>query len=135
MSSKVIVTHSHRDAERVRPIVEALAEFALEMVVPTSGPGEAVVDGLRDAFEEADAHVVFVATELSGWITFEVGMAAALKKPVIIVRMDGGSAGLDAIVNPALARYVDGSRSDARTLARKIAVLVEDIRAAQLVHA
>ncbi len=93
MSAKVFVSHSRRDAEVAKKIASALQKIEAPRTVFTFlddkdiQAGQDFRDAVRANIQSSDA-VLVVATSpeaiANTWIGYEVGVAEALHKPVIL---------------------------------------------------
>jgi nucleoside 2-deoxyribosyltransferase len=93
MTTRIFVSYSYADQDRVLPILENLSRFAPEIPVDREimDPLQVGVSSgsIREAIQEqmraADLVVVLLTpnNQASPWAMYEVGMATALGKPIV----------------------------------------------------
>jgi nucleoside 2-deoxyribosyltransferase len=87
--AKVFLSHSARDRELAAQIARELREHGLEALVgPESAHGHDLRQTVKSAIRRADAFVLVLSvpdTAISSWASYELGMAEALGKPILLL--------------------------------------------------
>lgn len=93
---RVFVSYARQDAERVSDIwaklkSEGLVSGASWMADEQLGPEENYAESIRRAIGDAPRVVVLwtEAAARSPYVNYELGMADALEKPILVVDLDG----------------------------------------------
>ena len=87
---KVFISHAHRDADLAAAIRQALKKLGVDVFAPAVdiSPSSNWRTSVKSAMETADALVVVVGSPdaaASSWVTYEVGMAEASGKPILLL--------------------------------------------------
>jgi nucleoside 2-deoxyribosyltransferase len=87
---RVFVSHTRRGAHLAADIARELRKHKVEPldVVESIGPGEDLRRAVKSAIRRADAFVVMLTAPeaaASSWIGYELGMAEALGKPILLL--------------------------------------------------
>lgn len=125
MSKKIFISHAMED----RQLVEGLQEILEENGITTEGEKVSFIDTLSESFDpgesireiikkqiQSSSEVVVIATDKSlssQWVNYEIGMADALDKPIVIVgrKGSGKSALLANLGNVRIVEIDDKAKS------------------------
>ncbi len=87
--SKVFLSHAARDGELAGKIARELRKYGLEpLVVSNSAHGHDLRQAVKSSIRSADAFVLVLSvpdTAISGWASYELGVAEALGKPTLLL--------------------------------------------------
>lgn len=107
------------------PVLERLVTMGDVSIVRDDqlGPGPAWRDAVADQIARSDAVVVWLTDKPSSYVAAEAGMAAAFRKPILTVRLDGGPIPFD------LGRIVaiDGVNLSAQEMAQRLHAHIGEI--------
>jgi nucleoside 2-deoxyribosyltransferase len=85
----IFISHTRRDAHLVESIREALQRRGLNVFTESDlRPGDRWREAIQSAIRQSDAVIMLVASPenaLSSWMSYEVGMAEALGKRVMVL--------------------------------------------------
>jgi hypothetical protein len=95
MTEKIFLSYAHEDRELANAVMRTLREHRIVTAddvvildVQDFEPGEDLRKRIQDEMRSA-SKVVILATDNSAnseWVNYEAGMAAALEKPIVILR-------------------------------------------------
>jgi nucleoside 2-deoxyribosyltransferase len=93
---RVFLSHSRRDANLAAGIASDLQRYGVEAVVDESiTAGDDLRRTINSAIRRADAFVIVVTSPdaaASSWTSYELGMAEALGKPILLLLSQNHSA-------------------------------------------
>ena len=100
MAEKIFVSYSHKDKNYLEGLKEVLIEHGIvegdevSIIDPFSGvfsTGEDIRESIKREIQSASKVVIIHTsnTNSSQWVNYEVGMADALGKPIIVVGTRG----------------------------------------------
>ena len=120
MAEKIFVSYSHRDQKCLEGLEKVLKDHGvvegdeISIIDPFSQPfsvGENIREVIKKQIQSASKVVIIYTsnTESSQWVNYEVGMADALGKPVIVVgaRGSGKTTLLSSLKHINLVRLKD----------------------------
>ena len=100
MAEKIFVSYSHEDRKYLDGLKEVLQEHGIvegdevSIIDPFSGvfsAGKDIRESIKKEIQSASKVVIIYTsnTDASQWVNYEVGMANALDKPIIVVGARG----------------------------------------------
>ena len=93
MKKRIFISYARADYAFAHQLLSALRDFNIEgwMDDTDIAAGSAVGDAVRSAIQKASAVVVLVSpmSVRSQWVSFEVGAAQALQKPIVPILLEG----------------------------------------------
>jgi hypothetical protein len=114
MNSKVFLSYSSQDRHLVEPVIAQLPGLRMtDSLESELRPGDDVRAIIRDRVQSANEVVVFwsEAAATSQYVQYELGMADALDKPIIIVQLDQTKPELPAHLLNKVVQLADGAVS------------------------
>ena len=94
--ARVFLSHSRRDANLVAAIASELRKHGVETVVDeTIAPADDFRRTIKSAIRRADGLIIVVTSPdvaASSWASYELGMAEALGKPILLLLSQNHSA-------------------------------------------
>jgi len=87
--ASVYLSHIRRDADLAADIARELRKHGVEPIdVESTGPGDDLRRTIKSAIRRADAFVLVLRapeSAASSWVGYELGMAEALGKPILLL--------------------------------------------------